>query len=68
MIALLFGVPCLTVPLLPIAVAIITAGLAVLAGPFLVQPIPESLRESHFAPLAVVLISLTARMVLPAPY
>ena len=67
-IAMLILILTLTIPLLPTAVAAIAAGLAVLAGPFLVQPIPRGLRESRLAPVAVVALSLAVMVVLPNPF
>lgn len=58
----------LTVPLLPSAVAVIAAGAAVLGGPFLVEPLPTSLRESRLAPVAIVILSLLALAQLPRPF
>lgn len=58
----------LTVSLLPTAVAVITAGAAILTGPFLVEPIPDRYRESHLTLGAVVLFALAALAVLPWPF
>lgn len=68
MISALVALLCMTVPLLPTAVAIVAAGLAILAGPFLVQPIPERLRDSELAPVVVIVASLTALALLPNPF
>lgn len=57
-----------TVALLPAAVAVIAAGAAVLGAPFLVDPLPERFRNSRFAPAAVVILSLAALTLLPAPF
>ena len=59
---------CLTVPLLPTAVAVIAAGFAVLAGPFLIQPIPARVRESGLALPAILTLVAIAVVMLPRPF
>ena len=69
--AMVLAVVCLlalTAPLLPAAVAVIAAGLAVLAGPFLAEPIPRHLRESRLALGLVAVLSLAALLALPRPF
>ena len=58
----------LSVAHLPTAVAVIAAGLAVLSGPFLVEPLPRHVRESRLALAGVVLISFAALLLLPRPF
>lgn len=57
-----------TLALLPTAVSVIAAGAAVLGAPFLVDPLPEQFRNSRFAPVAVVVLSLAVLTLLPAPF
>ncbi len=68
MVAFLIVVLVMTIAHLPIAVAIIAAGLAVLAGPFLVEPIPRALRNSLFVPLTAICLMVGAITVLPWPF
>ena len=65
---ILVVVLCLTVPLLPVAVAIIAAGIAILAGPLLTQLIPEHWRDSELGPIAAIVVSLAMLFVLPDPF
>lgn len=52
---------------LPWAVAVVVAGLAFLAAPFAVQPLPESLRESRGSLVAVAVLALVVLALLPTP-
>ena len=52
---------------LPWAVALVVAGLAFLAAPFAVQPLPESVRESRAGLIAVAALSALAIVLLPTP-
>lgn len=52
---------------LPWAVALVAAGLAFLAAPFAIQPLPERLRESRAGLAAVVALSAAMLVLLPAP-
>ncbi|MBY8975926.1 hypothetical protein KHP62_08925 [Rhodobacteraceae bacterium NNCM2] len=54
-------------PLLPTAVVVIGAGLAILGAPFLAEPIPQKLRESRGALIAVLGLSAGALIALPSP-
>lgn len=65
---LLAVVVAFTAPLLPTAVAVIAGGVAILTGPFLVEPIPERFRDSHLVLAATVLFALAALAVLPWPF
>lgn len=58
----------LTAPMLPTAVAVIAASAAILAGPFLVEPIREVLRDSHLILAAPLLFALAALAILPWPF
>ena len=64
----LIAVLCLTVPLLPTAVAVIVAGLAVLGGPFLVQSMPRRFRNSQLLPVVAFGVSFAALTALPNPF
>jgi hypothetical protein len=52
---------------LPWAVALVAAGLAFLAAPFAIQPLPEALRESRGGLVAVMALSAAMLFLLPAP-
>ena len=52
---------------LPWAVALVAIGLAFLAAPFAVQPLPESVRESRAGLVAVVALSAAMLVLLPTP-
>lgn len=52
---------------LPWAVALVAAGLAFLAAPFAVQPLPERIRESRSGLVGVVALSVLMLVLLPAP-
>ena len=65
--ALLVIALAVTAPLLPTAVAILATGLAILGGPFLVQPIPDRLRDSPAALVATMALALGAMALLPWP-
>ena len=51
--------------LLPLSVAVVVAGLAILGAPFLVEPIPRKLRESR--PALALLLILVAGCLLALP-
>lgn len=53
--------------LLPWAVALVVAGLAFLAAPFAVQPLPAEVRESRAGLVAVLALSVGALLLLPTP-
>ena len=63
----LLGALVLTAPRLPLAVAVIAAGLAVLGGPFLVQSFPRQLRDSRLILAAAILLPVAAVAALPLP-
>ena len=67
-VILLIVVLWLTVPMLPTAVAVIVAGLAVLGGPFLVQALPRRIRNSRLLPVAAFLVPCAALIALPNPF
>ena len=52
---------------LPWAVALVLAGLAFLAAPFAVQPLPEVVRESRAGLVAVVALAAVVLILLPTP-
>jgi hypothetical protein len=52
---------------LPWAVALVAAGLAFLAAPFAVQPLPDRLRESRAGLVAVLALSAVMLVLLPTP-
>ena len=53
---------------LPWAVAVVIGGLAFLAAPFAVDPLPERARESRVSLLTVIATSATAAALLPMPW
>ena len=53
--------------MLPWAVALVVAGLAFLAAPFAVQPLPAEVRESRGGLVAVLALSAGALVLLPTP-
>ncbi len=53
--------------MLPWAVALVIAGLAFLAAPFAVQPLPAEARESRAGLVAVLALSAAALLLLPTP-
>lgn len=63
---LLFGVLVNTASFLPLSVAIVVAGLAVLGAPFLAEPIPRNLRESRLALLVLLVLIMGCLLALPA--
>ena len=52
---------------LPWAVALVAAGLAFLAAPFAIQPLPDSVRESRAGLVAVLALSAAMVVLLPTP-
>lgn len=64
----LIAVLVLTVPMLPAAVAVVVVGLAILGGPFLVEPIPERFRDSTLTLAATVALTLITLVALPWPF
>jgi hypothetical protein len=50
---------------LPWAVAVVIAGLAILVAPFVVQPLPESVRETRAGLIGVVALSGAVLILLP---
>jgi len=54
--------------LLPLSVAIVVAGLAVLGTPFLVEPIPRSLRESRLALVLILFLVTGCLFALPVTW
>ena len=66
--AVLVIVLCLSAPLLPTAVAVIAAGIAILAGPLLAQLIPLRLRDTQIGPIAAIVVSLATMFLLPRPF
>jgi len=67
MLALLLLATFSTAVMLPWAVALLVAGLAFLAAPFAVQPLPAGLRESRAGLVAVVALSAATLLLLPSP-
>lgn len=62
---LLFAMLIYAASLLPLSVAVVVAGLAILGAPFLVEPIPRKLRESR--PALALLLILVAGCLLALP-
>lgn len=54
--------------LLPLSVAVVVAGLAVLGTPFLVEPIPRAIRESRLALVAILLLVTGCVLALPVTW
>ncbi len=52
---------------LPWAVALVAAGLAFLAAPFAIQPLPERVRESRAGLVGVLAVSAAMLGLLPTP-
>jgi hypothetical protein len=52
---------------LPWAVALVAAGLAFLAAPFAIQPLPDRLRESRAGLVGVLAIAAAMLVLLPTP-
>ena len=67
LIVALVGVLLLTMTHLPLAVAVIVAGLAILGAPFMVEPIPAHIRESTLALVATAVLPAAALTALPWP-
>lgn len=66
-IAALVVVALIAATALPWAVALVAAGLAFLAAPFAIQPLPEGLRESRAGLVAVAALSAAMIGLLPTP-
>lgn len=64
----LIGAVVFTATQLPWTVAVIAAGLAFLAAPAVVQPIPAWLRESRAGLVMTAAIALAALLFLPSPF
>lgn len=67
MLAVLVVVAVSAATALPWAVALLAAGLAFLAAPFAIQPLPETLRESRAGLVAVLALSTAMVVLLPIP-
>lgn len=67
MVAVLVVVLVSAALMLPWAVALVAAGLAFLAAPFAIQPLPERLRESRASLVAVLGLSAAMLVMLPTP-
>lgn len=67
MVAMLVVVLVSAALTLPWAVALVAAGLAFLAAPFAIQPLPERLRESRAGLVAVLGLSAAMLVMLPTP-
>lgn len=67
MVAMLVVVLVSAALTLPWAVALVAAGLAFLAAPFAIQPLPERLRESRAGLVAVLGLSAAMLVMLPKP-
>ncbi len=67
MLALLVVATVSAATALPWAVALVAAGLAFLAAPFAIQPLPDRVRESRAGLLGVLALSVALIVLLPTP-